>query len=105
MTIIKSKVDVRNDEFRANAQAMRALVADLREKLAKVAEGGSVDARKKHTARGKLLVRDRVNALVDPGSAFIELSPLAAHGVYEDDVPAAGIVTRSEEHTSKLQSP
>ncbi|MGH3454356.1 MAG: carboxyl transferase domain-containing protein, partial [Nocardioidaceae bacterium] len=72
---------------------MRELVDELRERLARVGEGGSPAARDKHTARGKLLVRDRVDRLLDPGSPFLELSPLAAYGMYDDAVPAAGIVT------------
>ena len=72
---------------------MRALVADLRERLAVVRRGGSESAREKHTARGKLLVRDRVDRLLDPGSPFLELSALAATGMYDDAVPSAGVVT------------
>ncbi|MCD4523628.1 methylcrotonoyl-CoA carboxylase [Nocardioides sp. cx-173] len=72
---------------------MRDLVADLRERLATARLGGSESARAKHTGRGKLLVRDRVDALLDPGSPFLELSPLAATGMYDDAVPSAGIVT------------
>ena len=75
------------------AAEMRDLVADLRERLAVARRGGSESAREKHTARGKLLVRDRVDRLLDPGSPFLELSPLAATGMYDDAVPAAGIVT------------
>jgi 3-methylcrotonyl-CoA carboxylase beta subunit len=93
MTVIKSKLDVRSEEFRANADAMRALLADLREKAQKVSQGGSAEAQQKHVARGKLLVRDRVNALLDPGAPFLELSALAAYGMYGDEVPAGGIVT------------
>ncbi|HET7358168.1 MAG TPA: carboxyl transferase domain-containing protein, partial [Nocardioidaceae bacterium] len=72
---------------------MRALVDELRERLARVRVGGSEAARKKHLGRGKLLVRDRVDRLLDPGSPFLELSPLAAHGMYQDAVPSAGVVT------------
>ena len=72
---------------------MRDLVAELREHLARVRLGGGEAARRRHVARGKLLVRDRVDRLLDPGSPFLELSPLAAHGMYDDAVPSAGIVT------------
>jgi 3-methylcrotonyl-CoA carboxylase beta subunit len=72
---------------------MRALVDDLRDRLATARLGGSESARKKHLDRGKLLVRDRVDRLLDPGSPFLELSPLAATGMYDDAVPAAGVVT------------
>ena len=93
MATLKTKLERRADDFRANAEAMRGLVADLREKTAQVARGGSEEARQEHLARGKLLARDRINALVDPGAPFLELSPLAAYGMYGGDVPAAGIVT------------
>jgi 3-methylcrotonyl-CoA carboxylase beta subunit len=75
------------------AAEMKELVDDLRARLAVVRQGGSEAARKKHTDRGKLLARDRVDALLDPGSPFLELSALAATGMYEDAVPSAGIVT------------
>jgi 3-methylcrotonyl-CoA carboxylase beta subunit len=73
--------------------ALAALAAELRERLAAVRRGGDEEARARHTGRGKLLVRERVDRLLDPGSPFLELSPLAAHDLYEDDVPSAGIVT------------
>ena len=76
-----------------NADAHRALVADLRAQLATAALGGSERARARHVERGKLLPRDRVNALVDPSSPFLELSPLAAHGLYGGEAPGAGIIT------------
>ena len=93
MRPIKSSLNLRSEEFLANAKAMRRLVADLREKTAQVARGGSEESRQRHLARGKLLARDRINALVDPGAAILELSPLAAYGMYGGDVPAASIVT------------
>ncbi|MEJ2603558.1 MAG: carboxyl transferase domain-containing protein [Gammaproteobacteria bacterium] len=76
-----------------NARHMQGLVDELREKLAATAEGGSEGARAKHVERGKLLPRQRIDALLDRGSPFLELSPLAAHGLYDDAAPAAGIVT------------
>jgi len=91
--MIKSKIDTHSDDFRRNAEAMQRLVADLRDQRARVARGGSDEAREKHLARGKLLVRDRVQALVDPDSVVLELSALAAFGMYGNEVPAAGIVT------------
>jgi len=93
MTTIRSAIKVHAAEFTRNAEAMRALVADLRATLAHAARGGSDDARARHLARGKLLVRDRVDALIDPGTPLLELSPLAAHGMYRDEVPAAGMIT------------
>jgi 3-methylcrotonyl-CoA carboxylase beta subunit len=93
VSVIKSKLNPRAEDFRANAAAMAALVADLQEKTALAGRGGSDDARQKHLARGKLLVRDRVDQLLDPGTPFLELSPLAAWGLYGGDIAAAGVVT------------
>jgi len=93
MTSIASQIDTRSPDFQASSAALRALVDDLKAQLARNAEGGGAKAREKHTARGKLLPRERIRALLDPGSPFLELSPLAAHGMYEDAAPAAGIIT------------
>ncbi len=93
MSALKSRIAPRADEFRANAEQMRALVADLRAKIDKVALGGGAEARARHVARGKLLPRERVRMLLDPGSPFLELSQLAAYGMYNDDAPCAGIIT------------
>jgi 3-methylcrotonyl-CoA carboxylase beta subunit len=93
MSNIQSKLDVRSSEFSANAQVMRELVADLRLKVAEIMSGGGEAARDKHIARGKLLPRERVRQLLDPGSPFLELSQFAGYRVYEDLVPAAGIIT------------
>ncbi|HEV8014722.1 MAG TPA: carboxyl transferase domain-containing protein [Stellaceae bacterium] len=92
-TPIKTATDRNAESFRANAQAMSALVGDLNAKLAAIAQGGGEAARQRHTARGKLLVRDRIQTLIDPGAPFLEFSALAAHGMYGEDVPAGGIVT------------
>jgi 3-methylcrotonyl-CoA carboxylase beta subunit len=93
MTVLHSDIDPRSAEFAANAAAMRALADDLRERVAEVGQGGGKSARERHLARNKLLPRQRVAALVDPGSPFLELSQLAAYGLYDNEVPAAGIVT------------
>jgi len=93
MAIIQSQIDTRSDEFKANAAAYERLVEELRGALAEVREGGKAEARAKHAARGKLFVRERIERLIDPDTAFLELSPLAAYEVYGDEVPAAGIVT------------
>jgi 3-methylcrotonyl-CoA carboxylase beta subunit len=93
VTTLASKIDPRSEEFRANAAALRAAVDDLRAKVEQVSRGGSEEARAKHLARGKLLVRDRVDGLLDPGTPFLEFSQLAAWGMYGSEVPAAGIVT------------
>jgi 3-methylcrotonyl-CoA carboxylase beta subunit len=90
---LHSSIDPSSSEFARNADAMRALVADLREKLAQVAGGGGEASRNRHTARGKMLARERVDLLLDPGTSFLELSPLAAHGLYGGDVHSASIVT------------
>ena len=93
MAVIKSTADVASQEFRANQAAMRALVAELEAQRAKTAEGGPPQARERHVARGKLLPRERVMTLIDPGTPFLELSPLAANGMYDDDIHGAGIIT------------
>lgn len=93
MSPIRSQLDVRGAEYARNAAAMQALVADLRAKVAHVKEGGGPRARERHLGRGKLLPRERVQGLLDPGSPFLELSQLAAHGVYDEPIPSAGIVT------------
>jgi 3-methylcrotonyl-CoA carboxylase beta subunit len=84
----------RNDPaFEANTTFMRSLVDDLRAKVGEIAKGGGEKARDRHLGRGKLLPRDRVDALLDPGTPFLELSQLAAHNVYDEPIPAAGIIT------------
>src|ERR1700733_16076886 len=93
MTAIRSDLSSRSPDFATNASAMGVLVADLRAKVVEVSQGGGTVARQRHVARGKLLPRDRVAALIDPGSPFLEFSQLAAFGLYGGDVPAAGIVT------------
>jgi len=93
MKAIKSKLNVRADEFRRNAEVMGRQVADLREQLALIKQGGGPVASKRHTDRGKLLPRDRIRALLDVGSPFLELSQLAAWGMYDNEVPGAGIIT------------
>jgi len=92
MPILESKIDTSSKEFAQNDQANRRLAEELRVVLSKVAEGGSQRARDKHLARGKLLPRDRVRSLVDRGAPFLEIGQLAAYGLYEDEVPAAGII-------------
>ena len=93
MTVIRSKLDPRSQEFRDNSEQLKSLVVDLDKQLASVALGGGEKAREKHLARDKLLPRDRISALLDPGSPFLELCPLAAHGLYDDAAPSAGIIT------------
>ncbi|MCP3383062.1 MULTISPECIES: carboxyl transferase domain-containing protein [unclassified Bradyrhizobium] len=90
---LHSSIDPSSSDFARNAEAMRGLVADLREKLSQVAGGGGEASRNRHTSRGKMLARERVDLLVDPGTSFLELSPLAAHGLYGGDVHSASIVT------------
>jgi 3-methylcrotonyl-CoA carboxylase beta subunit len=93
MSTIKSNVNPRSAEFQANEQSLRALVADLRDKAAQVALGGGEAARARHTARGKLLPRDRVNHLLDPGTPFLEIGQLAAYDMYDGEAPSAGVIT------------
>ncbi|HYD81298.1 MAG TPA: carboxyl transferase domain-containing protein [Paucimonas sp.] len=93
MTIIESKLNPRGEDFKANAAAMQAVVDDLKAKVAKIALGGGEDARNKHTARGKLLPRDRVQMLLDPGTPFLEFSQLAAYEMYHNAAPSAGVIT------------
>jgi 3-methylcrotonyl-CoA carboxylase beta subunit len=101
MTTLKTQLNPRSEEARANALAMRALVDDLNTRLARIAQGGGEAARAKHLARGKLLPRERVEMLLDPDTPFLEIAPMAAHGVYReadangemvDSAPAAGMI-------------
>ncbi|NIF41967.1 methylcrotonoyl-CoA carboxylase [Burkholderia sp. Tr-862] len=93
MPIIESKLNPRSEEFRTNAAALEAVVADLRAKIEQLAQGGGQAARDKHLSRGKLLPRDRIAQLLDPGAPFLEFSQLAANGMYNDDAPGAGVIT------------
>ncbi len=93
MAKIISKINVRSPDFIENAAHMQVQVDDLKEKLEQVKLGGGERSRERHLSRGKLLPRDRVNALLDAGSPFLELSQLAAHEVYDANIPAAGIIT------------
>jgi 3-methylcrotonyl-CoA carboxylase beta subunit len=93
MPVLPTQLDPNAPVFEANAAAMTALVAQLKDKTETAALGGPEAAREKHLKRGKLLSRDRVQRLLDPGSAFLELSPLAANGMYEGDVHGAGMIT------------
>ncbi|HET7168896.1 MAG TPA: carboxyl transferase domain-containing protein [Candidatus Limnocylindrales bacterium] len=96
MPVLRSRLDPDADDTRANHVAMAALVDDLRRRQAEVADrgaGGDDRSIERHRERGKLPVRERIDRLLDPGSAFLELSPLAATGLYDDDAPGAGIVT------------
>ncbi|TKB43091.1 carboxyl transferase domain-containing protein [Thalassotalea mangrovi] len=93
MAKLTSKINTRSEEFAANAAHMQTQVDDLRETLAQIKQGGGEKYQQRHLSRGKLLPRDRVYQLLDPGSPFLELSQLAAYEVYDDYVPAAGIIT------------
>jgi 3-methylcrotonyl-CoA carboxylase beta subunit len=98
MTTLESKLNSRSDEFKANSAAMQLVVDDLKEKIAKIALGGGEEARQKHLARGKLLPRERVQTLLDPGTSFLEFSQLAAYDMYKekngnDAAPSAGVIT------------
>ena len=93
MPVIESRLDTRDATFAKNRDALVALVADLKAKVAEIEQGGGHPARTRHAGRGKLLPRERVRALLDTGSPFLELSQLAAHGMYDDNIAAAGIIT------------
>jgi 3-methylcrotonyl-CoA carboxylase beta subunit len=90
---LTSAVDTQAPEFRANAERMRALVAELQARREEAAQGGPAKARERHVARGKLLPRERVMHLIDPGTPFLELSPLAAYGMYDEPIHGAGLIT------------
>src|ERR1700755_2853068 len=90
---LHSSIDTASSDFARNAESMRGLVAELRDKLRVVAGGGGEASRARHTSRGKMLARQRVDLLIDPGTAFLELSPLAAHGMYGGDVHSASLTT------------
>jgi 3-methylcrotonyl-CoA carboxylase beta subunit len=90
---LRSHVDPKGDGFKRNVEAFEGLLAELRERSAEARRGGGEKAQRRHKERGKLPVRDRIELLLDPGTAFLELSPLAAYGMYDGRVPAAGILT------------
>ena len=89
MAPLTSSISTRDERFKANAAAMTKLTAELSERIATAAKGGDERSRQRHAERGKLLPRERVNRLIDPGTPFLELSPLAACGMYDDDIHAA----------------
>ena len=93
MSVLESRVNTRSQAFKDNEAAMLALVDQLREEVGKVKLGGGDRARAKHVGRGKLLPRERVRMLLDPGSPFLEFSQLAAHGMYSGDIASAGVIT------------
>jgi 3-methylcrotonyl-CoA carboxylase beta subunit len=93
MTLLQSRINTRDPAFATNREAMQAQVDDLRAVVDTIRQGGGEKAQARHKSRGKLLPRERLNALLDPGSPFLELSQLAAYKVYDDDVPGAGIIT------------
>src|SRR5438445_6460177 len=93
MTVLRTALERDAEAAHANRESMGALVAELRLRLAKARQGGPERARERHVKAGKLLARERVERLLDPGTAFLELSPLAAFGMYDDEAPGAGIIT------------
>src|SRR4051812_29239731 len=93
MDVIETQINPQDSQFQQNATYHRVLVEELRQRLAQIRQGGGEKYRQRHTEQGKLFVRDRIDRLLDPGSPFLEISPLAAWKVYEDDAPGAGIVT------------
>ncbi len=93
MAVLSTALNPQEAAFQANAAYHRGLAAELQDRLTVVAQGGSARARQHHEAQGKLFVRDRIDRLLDPGSPFLELSPLAAWGLYDGEAASAGIVT------------
>jgi 3-methylcrotonyl-CoA carboxylase beta subunit len=93
MPVFQTRINPKSAEFAENRRAMEALVSDLREKIAIAARGGGESARARHLGRGKLLPRERIDRLLDPGSPFLECSPLAAFGMYDAEAPSAGLIT------------
>ncbi|MCP5416856.1 MAG: methylcrotonoyl-CoA carboxylase [Chromatiaceae bacterium] len=93
MSMIGNSVNIRAESYRSNREAMLTLVADLRSRVALISQGGGAQACGRHLSRGKLLPRERIRVLLDAGSPFLELSQFAAHGMYNGEVPAAGIIT------------
>ena len=93
MTSIRSAINTQSQIFQQNNQAMELMVNDLKTKTAVIAQGGTEKARKKHIEQNKLLVRDRINYLIDPGTIFLEFSQLAGYQLYDDEIPAAGLIT------------
>src|SRR3954469_14742400 len=93
MDALHTAVDATDAVFLANRERMRQLVAELRDRLSRAREGGGAKYLERHRQQGKLPVRERIERLLDPGSPFLELSPLAGDGMYDGDAPAAGIVT------------
>ena len=92
MSALASSISPASDAFRANAEKMRDLVADIAEKAATIEQGGSEESRQRHVARGKLLPRERLAQLLDFGSPFLEIGQFAAHGMYGEDIPGAGMI-------------
>src|SRR5215471_2197459 len=93
MPAIETRIDTRDPTFAANREALSALVADLKARIREIEQGGGEASRTRHAGRGKLLPRERVRTLIDPGSPFLEFSQLAAYGMYEDNIASAGIIT------------
>src|ERR671920_995035 len=93
MAILKTTIDTRDAAFAENTATLRGLTEDLRAKVSEIKQGGGTRSSERHLSRGKLLPRDRVRTLLDPGTPYLELSQLAAYGVYEEQIPAAGILT------------
>src|SRR4051794_26931934 len=93
MDILETQINPNDERFLANATHNRTLMAELRERLALVRLGGGAEYRKRHQEQGKLFVRDRIDRLIDPGSPFLEIAPLAAWELYDDVTSSAGIIT------------
>src|SRR3989338_966429 len=93
MTRLDSLLDLKSESFQENVRYMESLVSDFKDKLKTIHMGGADKDREKHLSRGKLLPRDRIDKLLDPGSPFLEIGAMAAYGLYENHVPSAGLIT------------
>src|SRR5215204_4062512 len=93
MDVLDSHIDPSSPLFKANAERMTALMAELRDRITQARQGGGPKYLERHREQGKLTARERIEQLIDPGTPFLELSPLAAFGMYDDDAPGAGLVT------------
>ncbi|GLE00310.1 hypothetical protein PINS_up009038 [Pythium insidiosum] len=91
--VLDGKINTKSEQFQESMAQMEQLTAELKQRIARVRQGGGPKARERHESRGKLFVRDRIDTLLDPGSPFLEIAPLAAYDMYGGEVPSAGIVT------------
>ncbi len=102
MTVLRSHISPSSEEFKANRAAMTEAIATVEDAVRLAAAGGGEKARERHVSRGKLLPRDRLATLIDPGTPFLEVGATAAHGMYNDDAPGAGLITASADFRPRV---